>query len=236
MTGGQTRRFYATAQAGPREAGFTVLLDGRALKTPAKAAFIVPTSALAQACAAEWAAQGDHIRPEAMPLTRLANVAIDRTPLSREALAVGIGQYVETDLVCHRAAGPEGLVRRQAQAWDPIVTWARAAIGAAFTVVTGVIAAAPDEAGARTAAAKAAALDDFRLTGVAHAVGLMGSAALAFALMAGRLDADGAFAAAALDDLYQLEVWGEDAEAHARLERLRAEIDALAAWFAALEA
>jgi chaperone required for assembly of F1-ATPase len=229
------RRFYTQAEAGPAPGGFTVLLDGRGLKTPAKAAFVVPTAALAQACAAEWAAQGETLAPHAMPLTRLCNVAIDRTPSARDELAVGIGQYVETDLVCHRADGPERLVRRQADAWDPIVDWARAELGAAFTVVTGVIAAPADEAGVRSAAGKALALDDFNLTGLAHSVGLMGSAALAFALLAGRLEADGAFAAAALDDLYQIEVWGEDEHARARLADLSVEIEALARYFTASE-
>lgn len=230
------RRFYKDVSVGEAEGGFAVLLDGRTLKTPAKAPFVAPTRALAEACAQEWVAQGDILAPHTMPLTRLVNVAIDRTPLARDELAVGIGQYVETDLVCHRADGPETLVKRQALTWDPIVDWARAELGAAFVVVTGVIAAEPDELGAGAAAAKAAMGDDFRLTGLAHAVGLMGSAALAFALMQGRLDAEGAFAAAALDDLYQLEAWGEDEEARARLARMRAEIDALGVFFAALKA
>jgi chaperone required for assembly of F1-ATPase len=234
MTPAPIRRFYQTVAAGQTADGHTVLLDGRGLKTPAKAAFLVPTAALASACAAEWAGQGDELAPHTMPLTRLCNVAIDRTPLAREELAVGIGQYVETDLVCYRAPGPEPLVRRQAEHWDPIVDWARAELGASFKIVTGVIAVAEDEAGARSAAAKAAALDGFRLTGLAHAVGLTGSAALSFALMAGRLDADGAFAAAALDELYQLDVWGEDDQARARLKRLRVEIAALSQFFSSL--
>mgnify|MGYP001809725193 CR=1 FL=1 len=234
--GAAIKRFYAEAGAMEAGDGFTVSLDGRGLKTPAKAAFIAPTRALAQACAAEWARQGDEVRPDSMPLTRLCNVAIDRTPLARAELAVGIGQYVETDLVCHRAEGPDVLVKRQAQSWDPIVDWARGELGAAFTVVTGVIAALDDPLGAGAATAKAAALDDFRLTGLAHGVGLMGSAALAFALMQARLSAQDAFDAAALDDIYQLEAWGEDAEARARLERMRSEIDALAAFFEALQA
>lgn len=230
------RRFYKDVSVVEADGGFAVLLDGRTLKTPAKAPFAAPTRALAEACAQEWNAQGDILAPHTMPLTRLVNVAIDRTPHARDELAVGIGQYVETDLVCHRAEGPEPLVKRQAQTWDPIVDWARAELGAAFVVVTGVIAAEPDELGAGAAAAKAAALDDFALTGLAHAVGLMGSAALAFALMQGRVDADGAFAAAALDDLYQLEVWGEDSEARARLARMQAELTALAVFFASLRA
>jgi chaperone required for assembly of F1-ATPase len=230
------KRFYTDVTAAAAAGGFIVTLDGRPLKTPAKAGFVMPTDALAQACVREWAAQGGEIRPETMPLTRLANVAIDRTPLARDGLAVGIGHYVETDLVCHRAEGPDSLAARQAAAWDPIVDWARAELGAAFVVVTGVTAAAPDAIGAGVVAARAAGLDDFCLTGVAHAAGQMGSAALAFALLAGRLDADGAFEAAALDDLYQVSIWGEDREARARLERLRAEIAALAVWFGALEA
>jgi chaperone required for assembly of F1-ATPase len=228
------KRFYTHVAVAPADAGFTVLLDGRGLRTPDRAAFIVPTQALAQACADEWAAQGDVLSPPAMPLTRLVNVALDRTPQARDSLAVGIGQYVETDLVCYRAEGPSALRERQAALWDPIVTWARTALGAALVVVEGVIAAGDDAAGAGAVAALAASLDDFRLTGLAHGVGLMGSAAVAFAMERGQLEADGAFAAAALDDLYQIEAWGEDAEARARLEHLRAEITALSGYFQAL--
>lgn len=229
------RRFYTAVSVVPVEAGgFAVQLDGRALRTPARAAFVCPSEALAQACAAEWARQGDILNPPQMPLTRLANVAIDRTPQARDELAVGIGQYVETDLVCHRAAGPDTLRQRQAALWDPVADWARAHLGAAFVVVEGVIAAGEDEAGAGATAALAAGLDDFRLTGLAHGVGLMGSAALAFALMEGELSADAAFAAACLDDAFQLETWGEDTDARARLEHARVEIDALGVWFAAL--
>lgn len=236
MTEPAIKRFYAQADVGAADGGFTVLLDGRALKTPAKAPFVLPTPALAKACAVEWAQQPETIAPHTMPLTRLANVAIDRTPQARDAFAEAVGQYVETDLVCHRADRPEGLVRRQAMAWDPIVLWARAELGAAFVVVTGVIAAAPDAPGARAVAAKAAALDDFRLTGLAHAVGQIGSAAMAFGLLQGRLGVEEVFTAAALDDLHQLEVWGEDAEARARLDGLRREVEALGVWFDALRA
>jgi chaperone required for assembly of F1-ATPase len=234
VSGPAMRRFYTTAQAWPMADGFTVLLDGRGLKTPAKAAFVAPTLALAQACAAEWTAQEEAILPETMPLTRLAHVALDRTPAARAGLAAGIAGYVETDLVCHHAHGPQGLRARQSEIWGRWAAWGRERLGARLAVMEGVIAAPPDPDGVQAATRAAMALDDWALTGLAHAVGLMGSAALGFALADRAIDGRAALEAAALDDLHQLTVWGEDAGARARIDHLAADLIALEAWFAAL--
>lgn len=232
----EPRRFYKQASVLEDAAGFGVALDARALKTPSGAPFRAPTRTLAEACAGEWAAQGEHILPASMPLTRLANVALDRTPGARAAIIEEFAKYGETDLLCHRAERPEALIARQAATWDPILDIARARLGAAPPVVAGIVAAeVPDEVfGALRAAASA--LDDFRLTGLAHGTGLAGSALVALALADGALDAEAAFAAAALDDLWSLEAWGEEAEARARLDRLKGEFEALARYFAALTA
>lgn len=230
------RRFYKDVTVAELPEGVVVLLDGRGVKTPGRLRLMAPCRAVAELIAAEWAAQGETIFPHEMPMTRLANVAIDRAPLARAELAASIGLYVETDLVCHRAERPEALVTRQSAVWDPIADWARAELGARFAVVVGVVPAGSDAPGVEAVTARAAALDDFRLIGLAHAVGQTGSAAVGFALMQGWLDAEPAFQAAALDDLYQVEVWGEDLEAIARLERLRRELSALELWFAALNA
>jgi len=231
---GAHKRFYKEATAAPKDGGAAVLIDGRQLRTPGKAGFLLPTLALAEACAAEWQAQEEIVRPQTMPLTRLANVAIDHTPQTRDRIVESIAGYAATDLVCHRAPNPDSLVLRQAKMWDPLVDWARDDLGAPLEVVTGVIAAQQPRA-ARDAFERAAnAHDDFTLTGLAHAVGMAGSGVIGLALAAGRLDGDGAFNAASLDDHWQLETWGEDHVARQRLDNLEAEFKALGAWFAAL--
>lgn len=228
---GALKRFYTDAAAIQAEGGFGVALDGRSLRTPGKLVFRVPARALAEACAAEWQAQTEEIRPHTMPLTRLANVAIERTPSTRGELAAHIAQYGETDLLCHRAETPAKLVARQAAAWDPLVTWAGAALSFRPRIVAGIRAAHNDTAPLMAAAA---ALDDFRLTGLAHAVGLTGSAILGFALLRGELNALAAYEAAMLDDLYQIEAWGEDSEARRRLDAAQAAIEATARFIALL--
>lgn len=228
------KRFYKEATAAPKDGGATVLIDGRQLRTPAKTAFLAPTLKLAQACAAEWQAQGDVVRPETMPVTQLVNVAIDHTPRTRPLIVESIAGYAATDLVCHRAEAPQALVKRQADAWDPLVAWAATTLNAPLTVVSGVIAAESQPEARAAFEAAAEAQDDFSLTALAHAVGMAGSGVIGFAFAAGRLDAVAAFEAASLDDLWQLETWGEDHIARQRLDNLEAEFLALGAYFTAL--
>jgi chaperone required for assembly of F1-ATPase len=231
MSAEPARRFYKTATA---TAEHGVALDARTLRTPGGVAFRAPTAALAEAMAAEWDAQRDLILPASMPVTQLAFAAIDHTPRRRDDLMAHVVAYGETDLVSHRAETPATLVARQAAAWDPLVAWADDALGVGVSVVASVIAAPVDPASRAKLAAFAEALDDFRLTALAHGTGLFGSAVIAAALVAGRLGADDAFAAATIDDAWSLEKWGEDAEARARLERLRTDTQALARFLAAL--
>ncbi len=234
MTDEAPRRFYKAASVAPAEGGFAVLLDGRRLRTPAKVQFVMPTRALAEACAAEWNGQGESILAETMPITRLCNVALDYAPGARAELARHISKFGETDLVCHRADRPPALVARQAAAWDPLLAWAEA-IGAPLNAAPGILALAQPASSLEALARRAAALDDFRLIGLAHGAGLAGSALIAFALAEGRMSGQAAFVAAALDDLYQLETWGEDDEARQRLNNQAAEFAALEQFFAALK-
>jgi chaperone required for assembly of F1-ATPase len=213
-------RFYQEARA----EGGGVTLDGRALRTPAKTLFGAPTHALAQAMAAEWAAQGDQIAPLTMPLTRLAFTAIDRTPGQRADIVAEIGRYLETDLICHRADGPAGLVAAQGQAWDPWLDWAERRLGARLGVATGIIAVTQPAAAGAGLRIIAHGLDDFRLTAFADACGGLGSCVLALALCEGALAPQAAVAAATIDEAYQMKTWGEDAEARARLEARAAQI------------
>jgi len=230
------RRFYKSATAEEAAGGFTIALDERTLKTPGGTTFRVPTRALAEACAGEWREQTTHIIPARMPITQLAFAAIDWTAKDRGARIAYVAGFGETDLCCHRAESPAPLVARQAARWDRLVEWGALKLGAKLSVVTGII-AAPVSPGALAALrSQAAALDDYALTALSQAAGLSGSALIAFALLLGELDAQGGFEAAALDELWSLECWGEDAEARARLRRIRAEFDALAGFIARLAA
>jgi chaperone required for assembly of F1-ATPase len=222
------KRFYKEACAADR----VVMLDGRPLNTPGRNPFAPPTQALAEACALEWAVQGDVIRPETMPLTRLCNVAIDRTPLARPELVAAIAKHGQTDLLCHRAEAPAALVAAQAGAWDPWLQWAAEALSFTPEIVAGVRAARND---VTPLALAAHAMDDFLLTGLAHGVGLAGSAILSFALARGAMTGAEVFEAAMLDELYQLKAWGEDEAARARLAHIAAEFETLERFVAALK-
>lgn len=229
-------RFYKQAGIAEAKGGFIVTLDGWSLRTPAKAPLVAPKRALAQLAADEWNAQAEAIKPETMPITRLINVALDFTPGARADMAATIGKFGQTDLLCHRAEQPPSLAERQAKAWDGLLAWADTHLGASLIAAPGIFAHEQPEGALAALASRAAALDDFRLTGLAHAAGLAGSAVLAFAIAEGNITPDAAFAAAAVDDLYQLETWGEDDEARERLNNQRTEYEALGRFFGALTA
>ena len=230
------KRVYDRVTSGPAEGGFGVALDGRKLRTPGKQALIVPSAALAAAIAAEWDAQQGEIRPASMPLFRLAATAIDRTAALRAEVAAEIANYAATDLVCHRASEPPSLTARQQEVWQPLVDWARLRYDAALAVTAGVIPAGQSAAALKALAAAVAALDDFRLTALHALTGASGSLVIALALYEGRLDADAAFAASQLDETFQIEAWGEDAEAAARRLALAADIAAAARFLELLAA
>lgn len=232
MTTEPPRRFYKAVSVTDANG---VLLDQRNLNTPGGNRFIAPTRSLAEAVAAEWDAQDERIVPSSMPLTQLSFAALDWTPKSRDQLAQYVATYVETDLCAHRADAPVELIARQAQHWDPLIDWAAKAHGLELPVVTGIIAARVDPQMRERAAAHAATFDDFRLTALAQAAGVSGSALIALALLAGQLDAEAAFQAGSLDALWSLEKWGEDAEGRAKLDSQRAEFISLARFIEALK-
>lgn len=218
------RRFYVHASCAATADGWLVMLDTLQLRTPGGLALVLPTEALAEGLAAEWRAQGELVRPELMPLTRLANVAVERTPHARNLLAAEVARYGETDLLHHRAEGPEELVAREAMGWDPLLEWAKASLGIQFPVVSGVIAPARN---AEALLELAQAHDDYTLTALAHATTLFGSAVLAFALVRGRLSASEAFALSRIDEDFQAEHWGVDSEAAERAALLASEAEAV---------
>jgi chaperone required for assembly of F1-ATPase len=186
-----------------------VLLDGRAVKTPAGGTLAAPSRALAQAIAAEWDAQGERIDPATMPLTRLANTIIDGVAPDPGPVADEIVKYLGSDLVCYRADTPEGLVRLQGRNWDPILMWAREELGARLVLTEGVVfVEQPQHAVA--AARKAIPSDPWRLGAVNLITTLTGSGLIALAIAAKRLSVDEAWAAAHVDEDWNMDFWGHD--------------------------
>jgi chaperone required for assembly of F1-ATPase len=218
------KRVYKEVTTRPAEAGWGVVLDGRPMRTPGKNELAVPSEKLAVAIAAEWDAQQGEIRPATMPLTRLAATAIDRTAVQRGRVIDEIAGYGGTDLVCYRADHPPALAARQQAVWQPLLDWAALRYDAALAVTCGVIPTRQSPAALKAFATAVAAHDDFRLTALHALTTACGSLVIALATMEGRLDAAEAFAASQLDETFQIEQWGEDAEAAARRESLAADI------------
>jgi chaperone required for assembly of F1-ATPase len=225
------KRFYKEATVGE---GNRILLDGRPVQTPARAPLALPTASLAGAVADEWNAQGETIDPRAMRLTGLANAAIDRIAPDPAAFAAGLAAYGESDLLCYRAEGPPPLVARQAASWDPILAWARARYDVAFEIVAGVIHRQQPAETVERLAATVAARDPFALAGLSPLVTVSGSLIAALALAEGAIGLDEAWAAAALDEQWQVEQWGEDADGAAALAARRADFAAAARFLSLL--
>jgi chaperone required for assembly of F1-ATPase len=211
-----------------------VALDGRLAKTPAKRNLLLPSAALAAAIAAEWNAQEREMRAAAMPLTRLAGLTVDRDPPQREALVRQTANYAGSDLVCYRASGQPVLAARQHALWTPLVDWAALRYAAPLRVTDGVIPVPQPAASLGAFAAAVAEYDDFALTALSTATTACGSLIIALALCEGRLDAGEAFAASQLDESFQIESWGEDAEAAARRRALAADIETAARFLSLL--
>ncbi len=218
------KRFYKQAAAGEAEGGFTVRLDGKAVKTPAGKPLVVPARALAEAVAEEWAAQGETVRPADMPLTQLAATALDRIGPEREAILGQLQAYAGTELLCYRADFPPDLSERQHHAWQPLLDWAEGAFGAKLTVTTGVVAVTQPAGSLAALAAQLAGYDTWQLCVVQAACAAAGSLVLALALAEGRLGGAEAFDLSQLDETYQIERWGEDEEAAARRAALRRDV------------
>ena len=221
------KRFYRVVSIdGPAGAAFRVLLDGRPARTPSKRELALPARPLAEAVAAEWEAQGERIDPGTMPLTRLVNTALDGVAGREAEVRADIAKYAASDLLCYRAEGPSELVRRQAEAWDPVLAWACAALGANLVTGHGVAPVAQPEAATEAIGRALAGLDAFSLAAHHVMTTLTGSALLALAHAGGRLKAEEAWAAAHIDEDWQIGQWGEDAEAKARRRRRWTEMEA----------
>lgn len=223
MTEWKARRFWKAAGVAPAEGGFAVALDGRPVRTPAKARLIVPTEALASRIAAEWDAQGEEIAPWTMPFTRSANAALDKVTPQHGEVAAMIAAYGDADLLCYRAPGPESLVARQAAQWDPLLDWAATALQARLRPVEGVMHAAQDPVVLSRLSARVHAMDAFALTALHDLVSLSGSLILGFAACADHMPAAEIWERSRLDELWQAELWGTDEDAAQKAAAKRSE-------------
>jgi len=202
----------------------SIHLDGKPILTPAKRKLALPTRQLADAIAQEWPEQGRDILPATMPLTKLANTAIDRGRC--DDIVAELTNFARNDLLCYRATEPDELVRRQQTAWDPLLDWAHETYGARLATTRGVSHSAQDEAAIAALSRVVQAADVWTLVGIHAATTITGSLILALAILKNRLSHTDAFAASRIDESFQAEKWGPDAEAEARTRRLAAELEA----------
>lgn len=220
------KRFYRRAASAECEGGYTVTLDGKPIRTPGKAAFVVPNSKLARAAAREWQDQGETIDPHAMVFMRLASTAIDRVAPRRAEIIDEIAAYGANDLLCYRAEPPSDLARRQDAVWQPLLDWAEARYGARLEPTVSV--RHHQQPGAAVAALRTAvaAHDNLALAALYSLVTAAGSLVIGLALATGEIDARAAFEAAALEELFQMERWGEDDDMVRRQRALRDDLAA----------
>lgn len=215
--------FWTQVSVTETGAGFGIALDRREMKTPAKAPLTLPTRALAEAVANEWRAQIDDIRPASMPLTRSANSALDRVSQHHAAVAAELAAFGGTDLICYRAPHPQELTNRQAAAWDPLLAWSAERLDAPLRATTGVMHLA-QEAGSLAALARAVtAHDPWELTALHGLVTLSGSLVIGLAISHARLDPAEAWSLSRIDETWNIEEWGEDAEAARQAAAKRAD-------------
>ncbi len=226
------KRSYGAVNVAPLGEGFMVTLDGRTVRTPAGRELTLPTEALARAVAGEWEAQLEQVRPHTMPITQLAGTAIDRVGPHRQAMIEQTVAYARADLLCYRADSPPELKDRQEASWQPLLDWAAETYRARLRVTRGVTPVEQPGAALDALSTAVEAFDDLELTALASVTGASGSLIVALALTAGRIDADQAYEVSQLDESYQLEKWGDDADTTARRRRLHADIRAAAAFLA----
>lgn len=231
------KRFYKDTGVEEGEDGFRVLLDGKPMRTPAKAILAVPTRVLAEAIAAEWAAvpEKTEINAAHLPLTRLAATGIDRVVARRADVIADTAKYAGSDLLCYRATAPDSLVKLQQELWQPLLDWAVERHGARLVTADGIgFVDQPEEAKARLGEA-VSAHGDLALSALYNLTHTAGSVVIGLAVSEGRLDAAGAFAAAQMDELYQVDRWGDDPIAEKQREGVRRDIEACARFLSLLE-
>ena len=227
VTDNPIKKFYQSADiTGPDDGGWGVTLDGRPVRTPSKHVLRVPTKSLAQAIAAEWDSQVDHIRPHTMSLTQHAATALDRVAPNRDAVVKDLAGYGATDLLCYRADSPRELAARQAAAWDPLLAWLKQEYGVGLAVTEGVMPINQTAEALQTLRVCVDRYESLRLVPLHTATTISGSVVIGLALLAGRLSADEAFDVCQVDETFQIEHWGEESEAAQRRRHLHTELRA----------
>jgi chaperone required for assembly of F1-ATPase len=222
------KRFYKDVAVKDEGVGAALLLDGKTVRTPAKKKLVVPSRALADAVAEEWRAQGERIDPATMPLTKLANSAIDGVAGREQTVIDDIMNHAASDLLCYRAPGPRKLVEAQAKHWDPVLAWAKEALGTPLVLGEGVVHVAQPQASLDRLRERLAGRDPFGVAALHVMTSLTGSALLTLAVALGSLTPEEAWAAAHVDEDWQISQWGEDAEAKVRRENRRRDFAAAA--------
>ncbi|ODR98642.1 ATPase [Methyloceanibacter methanicus] len=222
------KRFYKDVTVSDEDGHAAILLDGRPVRTPGKAHLAVPNAALAEAIADEWRAQGEEIDPHTMPLTKLANSAIDGVEGQEAAVVDDIVAHAGSDLLCYRASGPEGLLALQTQHWDPVLAWAADALGAPLSLAEGIVHVTQPEASLAALRGQIEALNAHALAALHVMTTLTGSALLPLAVARGELSPEAAWEAAHVDEDWQIGQWGEDAEARQRRQNRKRDFEAAA--------
>ena len=215
MSDWAAKRFWSTVAIERRDYGHVILLDGRLVKTPAKAILLVPTQAMADAIATEWDAQSDKIDPRTMPTTRSANAALDKVTPQKSEVAALIAAYGEDDFLCYRAPAPQELIERQKQAWDPLLAWAVQAFDAPLRTTEGVMHVEQPVNSVINLTAGVTAQTSFQLAALHDLVSMSGSLVIGLAAQAGAFEVDDLWTRSRLDELWQIEHWGQDDEADA---------------------
>lgn len=223
MSEWKARRFWSDASVDAVAGGHAVRLDGRPVRTPARTEITMPSAALAEAVAGEWDAQGEVVDPASMPLTRAVNATLDKVVPQVGAVAAELAGYGATDLLSYRAEGPEGLIARQAETWDPLLDWAARALGARLAVTRGVMPAAQPANALAALRARVDAFSPWELTALSEFVTLSGSLVLGLATATDEIDPDAAWRASRIDEDWQAERWGFDEEEAERVASKRAD-------------
>ena len=229
------KRFWKDVAVAPEAGGWTIKLDGKPLRTPARAPLVVPTERLGEAIAGEWRAVESDVDPRAMPLTGLANAAIDRVAPEQRAFAGGLARYAEADLACYRSDWPPELVSRQAEKWDKLLAWARRRYDVDFSTTSGLLHVPQPQATIERLDHAVVALDPFRLAGLSPLVTVGGSLIAGLAVLEKAVTPEAAWDAVSLDERWQLEQWDADAEAEKALENRRRDFLAAARFLELLD-
>jgi chaperone required for assembly of F1-ATPase len=229
------KRFWKNVAVEREGDGWTITLDGRPVRTPGRAPLVVPAEALARAIADEWRSVEDDVDPRAMPLTGIANAAIDRVSPDPQAFAAGLARYAEADLACYRSEGPRELVARQETSWDALLAWARRRYDVDFSTTCGILHVPQPQATVERLSHATAALDPFRLAGLSPLVTIGGSLLAALAVAERAITPESAWECVSIDERWQLEQWGADVDAETALESRRRDFMAASSFLELLE-